>query len=250
MDVEIEKFNFKDLPDRLNGLDEDQLKLIHEELSEFCIPFHFSKDIDDVMNEIFTCRLNEFDRFKKMISLDCAIKHVQALPDITVKVENVHAIIRYFLKSLFENNTTPGEIVVIECNDYHDTNVREVVIQNEGQISTYLVGSDEDFCNLLACEYRYDDIRLGCLDPLYVWLNLDNKCTLSKEYFLSLLKKVDNEIARSVIYRVVLDDNYKNLASHVMSEDGIEQCFSGLEEAVEFHVDGSEEDYFYLQVDH
>lgn len=248
MDEEIKSFNFKDLPDRLNDLDEDQLKLIHEELSAFRTSFDNSNDINDIVNEIFTCRLEEKpNRFSRIIALDRAIKHVKTLPEISIE-DDVPRVVRYFLEELFKGDETPGKIVVQSCSSQNHTDVLEVVIHNQDKLATYLVGSDDDFSNLLRIRLEDDNDFLGYFDPAFVWRNANCFKLLTSE-FRKLAESCSNVELRGDLYRLVLDD-YESLASEAISEDGIKRCFNGLDEPVEFHVDGSNDDYFYLQVDH
>lgn len=241
-------FNFNDLPNQLNDLDENQLKLIHDELVGFCNGYKWTKNIKDVVNEIFTCRLKESSqRYWSMIKLDQAIKHVKTLPKITVLVDNVPSMVRFFLEHLFKERNYLDDIddfVVEKCDQEYETGVFRVSILN---YNTYLVGIDADYCNLLAYVYREQDI-LSFVDPSFVWNHAPKAQSVTKEEFCSIANSLEHEFQRASFYRLVLDDNYMSFASDALDEDGIQHCFDGIQEAVEFHVHGHCDDYFYLQV--
>lgn len=250
MDEEITSLNFKNLLDRLNDLDDDQLKLIHEELVELCDAYKESNDINDVVNEVFTCRLDEMpQKFRNMVNLDSAIEHVKTLPKINVHVDYVPAMVRHFLDTLLRKNENLGEVVVYSCNKLNGgSEVFQLYLHKEFEAKTYtfLVGTTSAYVELLTYLYNNDDEVLGSVVPSMVRHHMFANCCRkpSEDDFDSLVGDMYN-VKRANLYRMLLSSEaLKALANEVIEND-IEGCFGAVRGAVKF-TNGNR-DYVYLQ---
>jgi hypothetical protein len=237
--------NLRELADRLNNLDEDQLKLIREQLQSFCPSSGIDHNLAEVVNALFTVtnenHFSKVNELKEAVDIAHSLHNIRVDDDVTLPL-----IVLHFLADLFKESPV-DEVVICDCekrtcND--ELGLWYVKIQRDRPLD-YYVGSDDAFAEELVRAFREDD-DLTYLVPSFVYPCI-SECHLEQKQFCDAIDKITDEFVRADVYRMLLSpDDYETLASEAISTDGIAHCFHAVDDDTkEFDYRGETIYYIY-----